>query len=190
MLLPLLSLVAAVVLVACPTTLVFLRLEVIAQHSDHAVFTAGNFRANVPRDRFLTDALMWGTWPTAHTIAAIDIPGSLAMTLPRPQSLPLDTWRAVLFPVSSLPFWWFAGLGCEAALRRRRLHWSVLLLGTILMVCFLAMALGLRFGLSPSERAESDLTWVICGMSLWVALFAAFPTAWIRGLGRQVQPLG
>jgi hypothetical protein len=180
MLLPLLSLVAAVLLVGVPTTLTFLSLEKMSQGNDRSVFTAGNFAADIPRARFLQDALMFGTWPTAHSIAAIDIPGSVAMLLPRPQTLPLDTWRAVVLPFSSLPFWWFAGIGFDAVLRRIQLHWAVCLLGTILMAFFFIMLLGLRFGLSVSERSESDLAWVYWGMSLWTLLFASFPVAWVK----------
>ncbi len=177
MLLPLLSLAAAVVLVAVPISLTFLNLEAFSQHSDKAVISAGNFRTEIPRSEFWRKAVMWGTVKSAHTITAIDMPGIIATIPGQPASLPFGAWRALIMPFSSLPFWWFAGLGFDALLRRIRLHWSIFLLGTLLMAGCLILLLGLRFGLPVSDR--TDLTWAIYGMALWSVLFSTFPSAWL-----------
>jgi hypothetical protein len=179
-LLPLLSSVAALVLVAAPVTLTYMNLQSLAQHSDKAVIGSGNFYIEIPRNMIPRDALMFGTIRTSHIVGAIDMPGAIAMLAPKPTDIPLDAWRALVLPFSSLPFWWFAGLGFDALLRRLRLYWSTFLLGSLLMVGFLIFALGLRFGLPASDR--EDMAWPIYGMALWTVLFSSFPVAGVRQL--------
>ncbi len=188
-LLPLASLIAAVVLVAIPVTLVYFNLESFAQHSDTAKFSSGHFSADIPRSQFLADSLMWGTVRSAPFVGAIDIPGSVAMTLGRPDSLTLDAWRSIILPISSLPFWWFAGLGLDALRGTVVFHWWVNLLGTVMMCGFLTLLIALQFGMSEAERAESPMEWVYCGMALWALLMLPFPLAWLRNRRKPVEAL-
>jgi hypothetical protein len=188
-LLPLASLVAAVFLVAVPVTLVYLNLESFSQGSDTAKFSSGHFSAAIPRNQFLANSLMWGTVRTAPFVGAIDIPGSVAMTLGRPDSLTLDAWRSIILPLSSLPFWWFAGLGLDALRKSVALNWSVKLLGTVMMFGFLTLLIALQYGMSEAERAESPMGWVFCGIALWALLMLPFPLAWLRSRRKPVEVL-
>ena len=174
------SLVFALFLVVIPVTSVFLNLERLSRDSDHAEMSAGNFQASIPKTRFMSTALMWGTTRTAHIIGAIDIPGSIAMIPGHPADMTLDAWRSFILPFSSLPFWWLAGTGLDIATRRFQASWPLLLLGSTLMLAFLTMLIGLRFGLSESERTESEMTWVYWGMLIWSLLFSSFPYAWVQ----------
>jgi len=95
-----------------------------------------------------------------------------------PFGLYFETWRAIIYPIYCLPFWWIAGLGIDAVRGRRHLRWPVLLLATLLCGFFLFIACGLIFGLSAEDHR--GMGWVFYGFGLWVALVATFPAAWVR----------
>ena len=189
-LLPLFELAIWVVLIVVPATLVFLNLSQTAHGSPTAHIDSGNISADIPRQQFLSFAFSSATNNRAHAITAINIPGiipeilfSLLTSWPQswhPDGWILDTWRALVFPLSCLPAWWFAGLGVDSLLGWRRLHWGTLLSGSIFFLLFVTLFLGFRFGLSASERAEGDSGWLLWGVGLWALLFATFPCAWLR----------
>ena len=189
-LLPLFELAIWVVLILVPATLVFLNLSQTAHGSPTAHVGTGNFSAEIPRQHFLWFAFWSATTNRAHTIAAINIPGTIPeVLLSLPTSWPqswhpagwhLDSWRALVFPFFCLPAWWFAGLGVDSLLGWRRLHWGTLLSGSIFFSLFTTLFLGFLFGMSASERAEGDSNWILWGVGLWASLFATFPCAWLR----------
>jgi hypothetical protein len=89
----------------------------------------------------------------------------------------LDTWRALVFPFFCLPFWWLVGCGLDVIVHNERLHWSLLLTGTVLFVICLTAVVGYCFPMSASDRA--DLAWVMKGFAGWTIAFAILPFAWI-----------
>jgi len=113
-----------------------------------------------------------GTWPDSWRPSVLG---------PTPDGL--FVWRGLTLPIYCLPFWWFAGLGLDALFSRYRLHWSVLLLGTLLCGFFLFLVTGLA--IAWDKRDDRDMAFVFCGFAIWVPLLAAFPSTWIRRLRRQ-----
>jgi hypothetical protein len=152
-------------------------------------------QARAPKHPLLSAALLWGTMRNSHLVMAINLPGifvealiSLPTSWPdswHPTRLTLESWRAIILPFFCLPFWWFAGTGVDAALARKRLHWVALLIGTIFCSLFVIMFIGLRFGMSETERGEV-VDWVFNGIAFWAITFAVFPFTWI--LRRRVRP--
>jgi hypothetical protein len=135
------------------------------------------------------DSLIYRATRFSHAIQNINLPAlTVDLLIDRfssswpdswtPFGLYFETWRAIIYPIYCLPFWWFAGLGIDAVRGRRHLRWSVLLLGTLLCGFFLFIACGLIFGL-PAED-HRDMGWVFYRFGLWVTLLATFPTAWVR----------
>lgn len=202
LLLPTLSLALWVLLVAVPTTLSYISLLQSAQHAAVVTIQKGGFVATVPREHLFRFAVISATFRFAHVIEAINLPAfSIDLLISRfssswpatwmPSGMPFESWRAITYPFYCLPFWWFTGLGLDALLKRRRLRWPVLLLGTLLCSFFLFLLLGLRFGLSAEDRAE--MTYPFWGFGLWVVLLGIFPATWLRqGLAsrRNVQQRG
>lgn len=104
----------------------------------------------------------------------------------------LLSWRGLSFPVYCLPFWWFAGLGLDAFLKRRRLHWSVLLLGTLMAGIF--AFLGTCLSIATEPRDYREMAFVFTGFLLWTALLSSFPVTWWRNFRKdrkflsQIEP--
>lgn len=188
LLLPLVELALWVSLVLVPTTLVYFHLHHVAQTGSAAIH-AGEFSVTIPQDHLLAFALQVATISHSHAITAINLPGTFVealISLPtswphlwHPPSMPIDIWRALTLPIFCLPAWWFVGVGLDALLGWRRLHWVALLTGSVLFVLFLVLFFGLRFGMSASERLEV-VDWAFWGLGLWIALFGVLPCAWLR----------
>jgi hypothetical protein len=129
----------------------------------------------------------------AHMIKAINLPGTIfeiLISLPtswpstwHPAALLPETWDALVYPFFCLPFWWLVGCGLDGLLHKERLHWSLLLIGTLLSGTSLTFALGFRFGMSEAERVGSD--WLMSGFLGWTIGFAVLPVAWIAQSIRQ-----
>lgn len=100
---------------------------------------------------------------------------------PSPEGLFI--WRGLIFPLYCLPFWWFAGLGLDAFFSQRYLHWSILLLGTLLTGFFLFLATGLA--IASDRRDYQDMAFVFCGFAIWIPLLSMFPATWLRQLLRR-----
>ena len=189
-LLPLAELAIWVVLIAVPATLSYANLSQTAHGAPTAHVGMGSFTMEIPRQHFLRFAFGSAAIGRAHTITAINIPGtipeallSLPISGPRssyPAGWTLDAWRALVFPFFCLPAWWFVGLGIDSLLGWRRLHWGTLLLGSIFFLLFATLFLGFLFELSASERTEGGSEWLLWGIGLWALLFATLPGAWWR----------
>jgi hypothetical protein len=189
LLLPILSLALWVSLVAVPTTLSYISLLQSAHHVSVVTIQKGGFVTTVPHEHLFRFAAASATFRFAHFIEAINLPAfSIDLLISRfssswpstwmPSGIPFESWRAIAYPFYCLPFWWFTGLGLDALLKRRHLHWPVLLLGTLLCSFFLFLFLGLRFGLSAEER--EGMTYPFWGFGLWVVLLGIFPATWLR----------
>jgi hypothetical protein len=118
---------------------------------------------------------------------AINLPGmifNILISLPtswpstwHPAALLPETWEAIVYSFFALPFWWLVGCGLDGVVNNGRLHWSLLLIGTLLCGLCLALALLLHFGMSAAERVGSDS--FIRGFAGWTIAFAVLPIAWI-----------
>jgi hypothetical protein len=189
-LLPLIDLTLLVVLVFIPITLTALRLYEASNGASSIHLHAGELDADLQRSQIIPWAIRVATVPRAPLIMAINLPGGLlqalislpAQTSPpstwHPQALALETWQALVFPFFALPFWWLVGCGLDALVSKERLHWALLLIGTLLTLAF-----GFRFGMSEAERIGSE--WFIRGFIGWTIGFAILPLAWIAQSIRQ-----
>jgi hypothetical protein len=142
----------------------------------------------IPTNPTLEWAILFGTRRYSHLVTALNAPGvvvELLASLPtswpdswHPARLMLESWRAISMPFFCMPFWWFFGRGVDAALGRRRLHWTSLLAGTLLCGFFLFLLVGLGIAAREWERGEI-VDWALCGMALWTIVFGVFPFTWI-----------
>lgn len=181
-LLPLLSILSWVCIIAVPVTVGVLQLHNSHNDANHALldhtgekvphialwFNGIDLPANVvelPIDRLLS------TWPDTWY----------------PAGFTVFSWRAVTFPFYALPFWWFIGLGSDTLLGRRRLAWPVLLLGsTLCLLCLLGAIASTQEGERPFDAPGVHLP-IVVGAYLWALMFGAFPAAWLghlRSTGR------
>jgi len=188
-LLPIIDLALLVVLVFVPITMTSLHLYEASKGSSQVQIHSGQFEMTLPRDQIVPLAIRMMTVSKAHLMMAINLPGILIqalISLPsiksgaqswHPQALTLQTWQALVFPFFALPFWWLVGCGLDSMLGKERLHWSLLLTGTLLSATCLALTVGFRLGMSVSERIGAD--WFIRGFAGWTIAFAVLPTAWI-----------
>lgn len=194
-LLPLIDLALLAVLVFVPITLTAHRLYE-AFHGARAVHLhSGELDVDLPRSQIIPWAIRVATMPRAPAIMAINLPGIFvqalislpAQTSPpstwHPQALALETWQALVFPFFALPFWWLVGCGLDAVVSKDRLHWSLLLIGTLLAITCLSLALGFRVGMSEAEHMGSP--WFVRGIIGWTIGFAILPLAWIGQIVRQ-----
>jgi hypothetical protein len=193
--LPVVDLALLVLLVFVPITMTAMHLYAALKGSSQVEIHSGQFDMTLPRDQIVPAAIRMVTVSKAQTMMAINLPGVLLqalISLPsfksgaegwHPQALTLQTWQALVFPFFALPFWWLVGCGLDGLIGEERLHWSLLLAGTLLSATCLALTLGFRLGMSVSERIGSD--WFIRGFAAWSIAFAVLPVAWIMQLSRQ-----
>lgn len=189
LLLPVLSLVLWVCLISVPTTLIYANFQLSARGAPAVSISSGMGKVTIPRKRFLRFAAAAATLRLVHVIQAIDLP-AIAIELPfsrlsstwpgtwTPAGMTVESWRAVIYPIYCLPFWWFVGVGLDGLLKRRHLRWPWLLIGTLLCGLFLFIALGLTFGLAANNHV--GMAYVFWGFGLWIALLGIFPAAWLR----------
>jgi hypothetical protein len=193
--LPVVDLALLVLLVIVPITLTSVHLYEASKGATQIHIHSGQFETIVPRSQIVPWAIRMETMTRAHTIMAINLPGVLLqalISLPsiksgaqswHPQALTLETWQALVFPFFALPFWWLVGRGLDGLIGEERLHWSLLLAGTLLSATCLALTVDFRLSMSVSERIGSD--WFIRGFAAWSIAFAVLPVAWIMQLSRQ-----
>jgi hypothetical protein len=192
-LLPVVDLALLVVLVFVPITLTSLHLYEASNGSDQVHIHTGQFDMTLTRDQIVPWAIRVATVPKAHLIKAINLPGfifDVLVSLPtswpstwHPAALLPQTWDALVFPFFALPFWWLVGCGLDAIVSKDRLHWSLLLVGTLLSGTCLTIALGFHFGIPAAERQDNP--WLMRGLTGWTIAFAILPIAWITQSIRQ-----
>jgi len=189
LLLPVLSLALWVCLISVPTTLVYANFQLSARGAPAVSFSSSLGKVTIPRKRFLRFAVVAATSHLAHVIQAVDLPAiaielplsRLSSTWPRtwtPAGMTVESWRAVIYPIYCLPFWWFVGVGLDGLLKRRHLRWPWLLTGTLLCGFLVFLALGLTFGVSAKDHV--GMAYVFWGFGFWVALMGIFPATWLR----------
>ena len=187
-LLPCVGLIVSITILAVPTTLFYFSLQQLAHGGSVAYLHLGQFGAQIRSEHFLSFAFMSTALRFGHIVDALNIPGVLGEGLMSaiksrphnfvPSGMTLESWRAISLPVFCLPAWWLVGRGLDALTGRRRAHWALCLIGTLLGLGFSVLALGLRFGVEAADRM--DETWPFWGMGLWVVLFGLLPVAWWR----------
>jgi hypothetical protein len=194
-LLPVVDLALLVVLVFVPITLMCIRLYEASAGSNQVHVHTDQSDMSLPRDQIVPIAIRMVTVSKARTMMAINLPGSLIqglISLPsrssspsgwHPQALALETWQALVFPFFALPFWWLVGRGLDAIVSKERLHWWLLLIGTLLSGLCLAGHFHLDPNAPPPEQDGSY--WIFIGLTGWAIAFAILPIAWITQSIRQ-----
>jgi hypothetical protein len=199
-LLPLLSLLSWVGCVAVPATFYDMLLTGKARLSQDQRARFGGPAAPIHQAQILAFAAGIENTRAAYWLNGINLP-AIFVELPIDRCLPdwpdtwyppyftLFSWRALTFPLYSIPFWWFAGLGMDAVFGRRNSRWPVLTIGTVVFTLFLVLCIGL----TVTRGVEDDPAVtrpILAGCILWPLLFSAFPIAWIRkGLNRRASQL-
>jgi len=199
-LLPILVLLVWLVLVIVPTARFALHLRQVANGSGTGTvfLQLGQFTVHVKRERFLTFSLETVSLSAQRPIIVLNAPASFVGGLVSlivaqrgnwgPSGMMLGAWRTLMYPIFALPAWFFVGRAVDAFVRRSRLHvWNVWV-GSVLALISAALAFGLRFGMTASERQVSEQSdWFAAGFALWTLLFATPLVAWLRSRGRLVR---
>ena len=194
-LLPIIDLGLLVLLVFVPITMTAIHLYEATKGTTQIHIQSGQFDMMLPRNEIVPWAIRVATMPRALTMMAINLPGVIIqalISLPaiksgtqawHPQALTLQTWQALVFPFFALPFWWLVGCGLDGLFRKERLHWSLLVSGTVLFGLCLAGVIAFCFPMSAADRADFVLP--MKGCAGWAIGFGILPIAWIAQSIRQ-----
>jgi hypothetical protein len=196
-LLPVVDLALLVLLVIVPITLTSVHLYEASKGATQVHIHSGQFEMSLPRDQIVPAAIRMETVSKARIIQGINVPGTvfeILISLPtswpaiwHPAALLPETWDALVLPFFCLPFWWLVGCGLDGLISNERLHWSLLLIGTLLVGGCLALVLGFHVGISAAERENHP--WLMRGLAGWTIAFAVLPIAWIVQSIRQRRQL-
>jgi hypothetical protein len=140
----------------------------------------------LPRDRWLTFSLAAIGEQRFHLITDLNLPGLLVgapLSVPavsflrqHPAALSARTWHTITIPFFCLPAWWFVGLGLDGLLARRRLHWTLLTIGSILACACIALVIGI---LTSPAADKPDLLGFLPGAIFWTVAFGVLPLNWL-----------
>jgi hypothetical protein len=121
-----------------------------------------------------------------YTIVNLNLPGVLVgapLSVPaasylrsHPRVFSMRTWHTVTMPFFCIPAWWFLGLGMDAALTRKRLHWGLHAIGSILCCVCIAVLIGI---LTSPPADKTDLLQFMSGAIFWAVAFSLFPLNWL-----------
>lgn len=91
-------------------------------------------------------------------------------------------WRAISLPVCAFPAWFFLGRAIDSWFGGARLGRADLVISATLLILFLALSMGLRFGLSPRERDDQDFFFwgFVYGFALWAGLLMIPVVTWVK----------
>ena len=191
--LPVADLALLVLLVIVPITLTSIHLYEASKGATQIHIHSGQLEMSLPRNQIVPLAIRMETVAKAHIIQGINVPGTvfeILISLPtswpaiwHPAALLPETWDALVFPFFCLPFWWLVGCGLDGLISNERLHWSLLLIGTLLAGGCLALVLGFHVGIPAAERDNHP--WLMRGLAGWTIAFAVLPIAWIAQSIRQ-----
>ncbi len=185
--------IAAVLLSAGLVVIPALRDYLLLRHAARGakVVTVGRF--GIPADRLFPVSIEMSALRHQGAIVLLNAPGHALYLLISiavghsshwsPASIGPALWRVYSFPLCALPAWFFLGRALDALFKGTRLRWADLVIGLTLFTLFLLISAGLRFGLSPQERADQDpwLFWgYVYGFTLWAGLMVIPIFAWIR----------
>ena len=186
-LLPIVSLATWLILVPSYVGLQYYRVRHLSQGSEQAIDIIDDIAIRVPKDRWLAALVTSLPLNRYHYVTALNLPGlipdvllSLPTTAPgkwHPSACTLEAWRSFTLPFYCLPFWWLAGLGLDALLRKRRLHRLALWFASVLFLLLVVILFG-YFTSPPLDQA--DLRWLLPGFGLWAVLFGVVSLNWLR----------
>ena len=195
--LPVADLALLVLLVIVPITLTSIHLYEASKGATQIHIHSGQSEMSLPRNQIVPLAIRMETVAKAHIIQGINVPGTvfeILISLPtswpaiwHPAALLPETWDALVFPFFCLPFWWLVGCGLDGLISNERLHWSLLLIGTLLAGSCLALVLGFHVGIPAVDREGNP--WLMRGLAGWTIAFAVLPIAWIAQWMRQRRQL-
>ena len=189
--LPLFAVLLSAAIVLVPATRLYLRWKAAIGTGDRLLLTAGTFQMILPRERMVRSAIEMTALREQDTIALLNAPGQLLAALASqlvvhhargyPDSLGPCLWRALILPLFAIPAWFFAGRGIDGLLLRRRMRLFDLILSVVLVLISLGISIGMRFGLSESERVGDEMSaaWIY-GFAFWSLMFSFPLSAWIR----------
>jgi len=187
-LLPCFALALWLALVVLPGASLYLRVRQELPRSGTGLLTFGQFSVVMSRDRLFAFVFnMQGH--NSDVVAGANLPGVsievlvsiLHRTWPSvwyPTGFMRDSWRALIYPLYCLPFWWFVGRGGDGLMGWRRQHWSLCLIGSAFFLVFASFTVAFQFA-PAADRIDFPM-WVVYGAGLWDAMFAVFPAAWVR----------
>ena len=197
--LPIFAMLLSAAIVLVPAVRVYLRWKAAIGSGDKLMLTAGKFQMMIPRERMLRSAVEMNAMQEQGTISLLNAPGHLPGALASqlvvghangfPDSFGPFLWRVLTIPLFAIPAWFFAGRGIDGLLLRRRMGLFDLVLSSTLVLLSLVLSVGLRFGLSESERTgDALLVSYIFGFAWWSLLFAFPLSAWVRQRLRKANP--
>jgi hypothetical protein len=189
--LPILAVLLSAAIVLIPALRIYFRWRTAIGNGDKLMLTTGHFQMMIPREHLLRSAVQMNAMQEQSTIVLLNAPGHLLGAFASqlivhhpngfPDSLDPFLWRVLSLPLFAIPAWFFAGRGIDGLLLHRRMRLFDLVLSAILVLLSFALSVGLRFGLSESERAgDALLVYYIFGFACWGFLFAFPLLAWVR----------
>ena len=187
--LPILALLLSYVIIAVSATMAYVSLKRTSVHGGDVIVRYHKLRIRVLHEHFLRNSILGSAGLTSHSIQALNMPGFLidlgvdrcSKSWPSewaPRGIDFTQWRALTFPIYSLPFWWIAGLGLDGLIKRSRFQWPALLLGSALWASFLVIGIGLWLA-AVNDNPES-LSFPFWGFGLWSILLSAFPITGVK----------
>lgn len=199
--LPMLAIAHWTIVLCVPTMVIYFSFE-RAAHGEHNVhLQTGKFTTIVPPKNFFVTSLDFAGFRAEKSISVVDAPGVFVDILfslliaGKPGWYPLTltswAWRSLVYPFFALPSWIFAGRGLDHLIRHSRPTLRLAIPSLVLALLLLALALGLRFGTTESERQANERgNWLLLGFFLWSVLFALPFLAWLRSkLSHPIKPL-
>lgn len=102
-----------------------------------------------------------------------------------PQGMLKESWRALIWPLVGIVFWWLTGRGIEAlsaSFRRTihpRLHWTEVTWAVVLVVVGIVTFIGIVTS-TPDDRRDNDFMALMYGGLLWGVLAGLTVTARFR----------
>jgi hypothetical protein len=186
--LPIVAILLSAGLIVVPALRDYLSLRHAAQGAE--VVAVGRF--GIPVERLFSISIQMSALRHQGAIILLNAPGHALYLLISvalghrshwsPASVGPGLWRVYSFPFCALPAWFFLGRALDAWFASTRLRRADLVIGLTLFTLFLIISAGLRFGLSPQERADQDplLGGYIYGFALWAGLMTIPVVAWIR----------
>ena len=187
-LLPVAEITIWLALVPIQTGIIYYRFHQAAQGSQAVRIHTEHIDWTVPKDKWFSSAITAVATRNSETIVAINLPGlivEILISIPtswpstwQPAGILLPVWRSLIFPIYSLPAWWFVGRGLDGLLGRRRVFRIMLITGSIAVLLLLIFLFGFFFSASQSER--TDLYWLLPGVVFWTFAFGLFPLTWVK----------
>jgi hypothetical protein len=102
-----------------------------------------------------------------------------------PEGMLIESWRALIWPLAGMFFWWLTGRGIEAlsasfqSTIHPRLHWVEVTWAAVLSVIGIVTFIGIVTS-TPDDRRDKDFMALVYGGLLWGVLSGLTVTARFR----------